>query len=125
MLSAIGLTAVWLAPHAYVALFGFALMGGGCSAVYPLAVSAAAQRIDRPAQVNVAALGQVTFIVFFLAPPLLGFVAEHLGIRTSYLVCLPLILYALFSVKALAPRRDARDAVPAPAGGLPSDHLPM
>ena len=86
VLSAIGLTAVWLAPHAYIALFGFALMGGGCSAVYPLAVSAAAQRTDRAAQVNVAALGQVTFIVFFLAPPLLCFIAEHAGIRTSYLV---------------------------------------
>jgi MFS family permease len=113
VLSAIGLTAVWLAPHAYIALFGFALMGGGCSAVYPLAVSAAAQRTDRAAQVNVAALGQVTFIVFFLAPPLLGFIAEHAGIRTSYLVCLPLIIYALFSVKALAPRRGTADAAAA------------
>jgi MFS family permease len=86
-------------------------MGAGCSAVYPLAVSAAAQRTDRAAQVNVAALGQVTFIVFFLAPPLLGFVAEHAGIRTAYLICLPLVVYALFSVKALAPRRDVGDPV--------------
>jgi Na+/melibiose symporter-like transporter len=125
VLSAIGLTAVWLAPHASIALFGFALMGGGCSAVYPLAVSAAAQRTDRAAQVNVAALGQVTFIVFFLAPPLLGFIAEHAGIRTSYFVCLPLIVYALFSVKALAPRRESQGAAQAPAGGMPSDHLPM
>jgi predicted MFS family arabinose efflux permease len=125
VLSAIGLTAVWLAPHAYVALVGFALMGAGCSAVYPLAVSAAAQRTDRAAQVNVAALGQVTFIVFFLAPPLLGFIAEHAGIRTSYLVCLPLIIYALFSVKALAPRRGWQGTAQAPAGGAHADHLPM
>ena len=111
ILSGIGIAAVWLAPHPYVALAGFALMGAGCSAVYPLAVSAAAQRTDRAAQVNVAALGQVTFIVFFLAPPLLGFVAEHAGIRTSYLICLPLVVYALFSVKALAPRRDVGDPV--------------
>ncbi|OBZ93358.1 major facilitator transporter [Pararhizobium polonicum] len=119
LLSAIGLCAVWLAPHPYIALLGFALMGGGCSAVYPLAVSAAAQRTDRAAQVNVAALGQVTFIVFFLAPPLLGFVAEHAGIRTSYLVCLPLILYALFSVKALASRGAAGNpaAAVSPAQG--------
>ncbi len=123
ILSAIGLTAVWLAPHPYIALFGFALMGGGCSAVYPLAVSAAAQRTDRPAQVNVAALGQVTFIVFFLAPPLLGFVAEHFGIRISYLVCLPLILYALFSVKALAPKRQVGPAVSPSMPG--ADHLPI
>ncbi|MGO6975041.1 MFS transporter, partial [Rhizobium johnstonii] len=95
------------APHPYVALAGFALMGAGCSAVYPLAVSAAAQRTDRAAYLNVAALGQMSFVVFFLAPPLLGFIAEHAGIRTSYLVCLPLIIYALFSAKALATRRAA------------------
>jgi MFS family permease len=99
-----GLCAVWLAPNPYVALFGFALMGGGCSAVYPLAVSAAAQRTDRPAHLNVAALGQMSFVVFFLAPPLLGFVAEHAGIRVSYLVCLPIIIAALCLTKALKPR---------------------
>lgn len=115
VLSGMGLAAVWLAPHPYVALFGFALMGAGCSAVYPLAVSAAAQRTDRLAQVNLAALGQVTFIVFFLAPPLLGFVAEHAGMRTSYLICLPLVVYALFSVKALAPRRGNDAAALAPS----------
>jgi MFS family permease len=115
VLSGMGLAAVWLAPHPYVALFGFALMGAGCSAVYPLAVSAAAQRTDRLAQVNVAAHGQVTVIVFFLAPPLLGFVAEHAGMRTSYLICLPLVVYALFSVKALAPRRGNDAAALAPS----------
>jgi len=99
-----GLCAVWLAPHPYVALLGFALMGGGCSAVYPLAVSAAAQRTDRPAHLNVAALGQMSFVVFFLAPPLLGFVAEHAGIRVAYLVCLPVIIAALCLTKALKPR---------------------
>jgi len=102
VLSAAGLTAVWLAPNSIVALFGFALMGGGCSAVYPLAVSAAARRTDQSAHLNVAALGQVTFIVFFLAPPLLGFVAEHLGIRNAYFICLPLVIGALLSVKALS-----------------------
>lgn len=104
ILSVGGLCAVWLAPHPYVALLGFALMGGGCSAVYPLAVSAAAQRTDRPAHLNVAALGQMSFVVFFLAPPLLGFVAEHAGIRVAYLVCLPVIIAALCLTKALKPR---------------------
>ncbi len=105
IVSAVGLCAVWLAPHPYIALLGFALMGGGCSAVYPLAVSAAAQRTDRASHLNVAALGQMSFVVFFLAPPLLGVVAEQLGIRTAYLVCLPVILGALVCVRALSGRR--------------------
>jgi hypothetical protein len=104
-LSIAGLATVWLAPHPFVSLAGFSMMGAGCSAVYPLAISAAAQRTDRPSHLNVAALGQISFVIFFLAPPLLGFVAEHAGIRNSYLACIPLIAYALFSVGALPARR--------------------
>jgi MFS family permease len=96
-LASLGALLVGIAPLPALALLGFALMGAGCSAVYPLAVSAAAQRTDRPAAVNVAALGQVSFVVFFLAPPLLGFVAEFLHIRASYLVCLPLLLAGLWA----------------------------
>lgn len=112
LLSAAGLAAVWLAPHPYVALVGFACMGAGCSAIYPLAVSAAAQRTDRAAHLNVAALAQMSFVVFFLAPPLLGFIAENAGIRISYLICLPIIIAALCLVGALAPRRDKAPQVP-------------
>lgn len=103
--AALGITMVWLAPHPYIALAGFALMGGGCSAVYPMAVTAAAQRTDRPSVINVAAVGQMSVVVFFLAPPLLGLVGEHWGIRNAYLVCLPLILASLLASRALAPRR--------------------
>lgn len=109
--AALGITMVWLAPHPYMALAGFALMGGGCSAVYPMAVTAAAQRTDRPSVVNVAALAQMSFVVFFLAPPLLGFVAEHWGIRNAYLVCLPLILASLLASPALAPKRRGSQAL--------------
>jgi Nitrate/nitrite transporter len=95
--ASIGALLVGIAPHPVLALAGFALMGAGCSAVYPLAVSAAAQRTDRPAAVNVAALGQVSFVVFFLAPPALGFVAEFVHIRASYLACLPLLIAGLWA----------------------------
>ena len=43
-LASIGVLMVGYAPVPWIALAGFALMGIGCSAVYPLAVSAAAQR---------------------------------------------------------------------------------
>lgn len=113
--SAVGVVAVGFAPHQAVAIIGFGLMGMGCSAVYPLAVSAAAQRTDRPAAVNVAAIGQVTFVVFFLAPPLLGTVAQYTGIRNSYLICLPIIALAFFALPALATRRPKEEgALPEP-----------
>lgn len=111
----LGCLMVSLAPHEYVALFGFMLMGIGVSSVYPLAVSAAAQRTDRPASVNVASLGQMTFVVFFLGPPLLGFVAEAFGIRTSYLVMVPLLGAALLAVGALSSRPSTVLSEPEPA----------
>lgn len=117
--ASLGALLVGTAPLPELALLGFALMGAGCSAVYPLAVSAAAQRTDRPESVNVAALGQVSFVVFFMAPPLLGFVAEYVNIRASYLVCLPLLLAGLWASSfALGTRKiePPKGLVPEPLG---------
>jgi MFS family permease len=115
LVAAAGLALVAVAPHPYAALAGFVLMGIGCSSVYPLAVSAAAQRTDRPASINVAALGQLTFVVFFVGPPMLGFIAEHFGIRFSYWACVPLIVAALLVVRALSDRPSPTPSVPEPA----------
>ncbi|SCB56959.1 Predicted arabinose efflux permease, MFS family [Rhizobium aethiopicum] len=98
----VGLLLVATAAHPGIALIGFGLTGIGCSSVYPLAISAAARRTDRPAPVNVAALGQTTFIVFFAGPPLLGFIAEYFGIRFSYWAVVPVVATALLITKALA-----------------------
>ncbi|MDH4439401.1 MAG: MFS transporter, partial [Rhizobium sp.] len=100
--ASIGLVIVAAAANPTMALVGFGLMGLGCSSVYPLAISAAARRTDRPASINVAALGQTTFVVFFAGPPLLGFIAEHAGIRFSYWTVLPVLLAALVVSRSLA-----------------------
>lgn len=92
---------VFFAPHPVVAYLGFALMGAGTSVVFPLAMSAAAQRHDRPAAINVAALSQLAFTAFLLAPPLLGLVAEAWGIRWAFGVCLPLVALSLWATRAL------------------------
>ena len=61
----------------------------------------------------------VSFVVFFLAPPLLGFVAEYLHIRASYLVCLPLLLAGLWASSFALSKRK----VEAPHG-LPPEPVP-
>lgn len=105
-LVAVGLLAVVIAPHPAAALTGFSFMGLGCSSIYPLAISEAAGRSDRSAAINVASLGQSTFLVFFVGPPVLGFVAEHFGVRLSYAVIMPVIFAALLVTKALAGNRS-------------------
>ncbi len=88
---ALGVLIIFFAPAPGVALLGFALIGAGTSAIFPLAMSAAAQRSDRPAAINVAALAQFSFVIFLLGPPLLGFVAEHAGLRWTFGLGLPLV----------------------------------
>lgn len=103
LLAVLGLGAVlvFFAGSPEMALAGFALMGAGSSVIFPLAMSAAAQRTDRPAAANVAALAQTSFVAFLLGPPLLGFVAQHFGIRWSFGIGVPLVLLSLTLADAL------------------------
>jgi MFS family permease len=80
--------------------------------MFPLAMSAAAQRTDRPAAINVAALAQFSFVTFLLAPPLLGFIAEHLGLRWTFGIGLPLIVlsFALAGALRSKPAKDTKKA---------------
>ena len=103
-----GVLFVFFSPAPALSLLGFALMGSGSSAVFPLAISAAAQRTDRPAAINVAALAQISFIIFLLGPPLLGFVAEHWGIRWSFGVGLPLVAVSLALAGSLGSKGPPR-----------------
>jgi MFS family permease len=111
-ITGIGAVTVFFAPAEWVALLGFALLGIGTSAIFPLAMSAAAQRTDRPAAINVAALAQTSFVTFLIAPPALGFIAEHFGIRWSFGIGLPFVILSLLAAGSLGSRRATRE-VPA------------
>ncbi|KRA47691.1 MFS transporter [Devosia sp. Root635] len=107
-----GVLLVFFAPVAWSAYLGFAMIGVGSSALFPLAMSAAAQQTDRPAAINVAALAQFSFTAFLLGPPLLGYVAEHFGIRWTFGVGFPLVLLGLATAQVLAPRRANKVVTP-------------
>lgn len=106
----IGVLLAFFASAAWVAYLGFALIGVGSSALFPLAMSAAAQQTDRPAAVNVAALAQFSFTAFLLGPPLLGFIGEHFGIQWVFGVGIPLVLLGFTTAHVLAPKSVLREA---------------
>ena len=83
------------------ALMGFLLMGGGSAVIFPLAMSAAAQRTDKTPEENVASLAQFVFVIFLLAPPILGIVGEHAGLRWSFALCFPLLVVSFFTISSL------------------------
>ena len=101
----LGCVTVVVSPWPILSLIGFAAMGLGTSAIFPLAMSAAAQRNDRASALNIAALAQFSFMIFLLAPPLLGYIAHGWGIRAAYAVALPFVLVSLVTAGALGKRR--------------------
>jgi MFS family permease len=107
----VGVVLVFLAPTAWAALLGFALMGMGTSVIFPLAMSAAAQRTDRAAATNVAALAQTSFVAFLLGPPLLGQVAQSFGIRWSFGIGIPLVVLSFVVASALRPGPAAKAGI--------------
>ncbi len=97
----VGAVIVFFSPVDWLSRVGFGLMGVGTSVIFPLAMSAAAQRTARPAATNVASLAQISFVAFLLGPPLLGYVAEHFGIRWSFGIGIPLVILSLVFAGAL------------------------
>ena len=89
-----------------IALLGFLLMGGGSAVIFPLAMSAAAQRTDKTPEENVASLAQFVFVIFLLAPPILGFVGEYFGLRWSFALCFPLLIISFFTIHSLNIQKD-------------------
>jgi MFS family permease len=100
----VGCVTVVVSPWPILSLIGFAAMGLGTSAIFPLAMSAAAQRNDRASALNIAALAQFSFMIFLLAPPILGYIAHGWGIRAAYAVALPFVLISLVTAGALGKR---------------------
>jgi len=100
-----GTVIAFLALSPLLSLLGFALIGIGCSVMFPLAVSTAAQMTDRPAAINVASMVQTAFVVFLLGPPLLGSLGEAYGAQWIYGFGAPLAILSIFTAGALAGRK--------------------
>jgi len=113
----LGTLIVFFSPYPILSLVGFALAGVGTSAIFPLAMSAAAQRTDRPAVINVAALAQNSFTIFLLGPPLLGGIAQVFGIRWSFGIGVPLIVLSFILAGALGKKPVPPSPVPEPVPG--------
>lgn len=70
----------------------FAALCFGMSVGFPLAISAAAARGDRPAATNVASLALFAYSSSLIGPLMVGFVADSAGLRMGLATVLPLII---------------------------------
>ena len=104
LVSLFGLALVVLSPNLTIALLGFACVGLGVCVSFPLSTSAAARLGDRPASENVAALTMTTQITLLGAPALLGYIASTFGIRSIFIVVVPVVAAAVFLARYLEPK---------------------
>ena len=88
----LGVILVILSTSSILAILGFLFMGAGSAVIFPMAISIAASRNDRPAETNVASLTQFAFGMFLLGPPILGFIGEAYSLRWSFSLCIPLLI---------------------------------
>ncbi|MBD7999904.1 MFS transporter [Oerskovia gallyi] len=109
-LAFVGLLVFTLVPNLWVALVGVVLWGMGAALGFPVGMSAAS---DDPAHaaVRVSVVSTIGYSAFFVGPPLIGFLAEHIGgYRPALLVIAVPLVIGLLVVNAAKP-------LPTAAGG--------
>jgi len=87
----IGITLFAFAPNITVAFLAAGIAGFGVANVYPLAMTAAAER-EGDAADNVAAVALLSFSAFLLAPPITGWLADLAGLRIALGLFAPLAI---------------------------------
>ncbi|HEX6111569.1 MAG TPA: MFS transporter [Geminicoccaceae bacterium] len=105
-LAAAGLGLTLLIGHPIVAVIGFGLVGAGISCVFPVVLSSAARAPDLPPSAAIAAVCTVGYFGFLLGPPMIGGLAELIGLPAA--LGLVVLLCALIAaLGSRAPRQHA------------------
>ena len=96
--AAVGIVLVVVGPWLPVALLGGVLWGAGAALGFPMVMSAAA---DDPvwAAPRLGVVTSIGYLAFLAGPPLVGFVADEVGVRRAVSV----VLVALVLMAVLAP----------------------
>ncbi|KJL35977.1 MAG: MFS transporter [Microbacterium sp.] len=87
----VGMILFVFAPNLPLIFVGAFLWGAGVSMGFPLGMSAAADDPARAAA-RVSAAATIGYVAFLAGPPLLGFLAEHIGLLPTLLVLVVLVV---------------------------------
>jgi MFS family permease len=85
ILTSIGLLLTVIQPQLPTSVFGFLLIGMGVSSVVPMVYSAAGKSKTMAAGTAITAVSSLGFMGFLIGPPAIGFIAEALSLRGSFL----------------------------------------
>lgn len=101
-LALVGLLLFTLSPSIWLALLGVVAWGMGAALGFPVGMSAASDDPARAA-VRVSVVATIGYSAFFMGPPLIGFLAEHVGYRAALLVIAVPVVVGLLVVGATRP----------------------
>lgn len=93
------------------AFIGFACVGVGVAAGYPLGVSAVAALDDEHEAANVAIMSTFALTGFLIGPPVIGFLADAYGLRFGFAAMIPGLILCLYLAKWLNPAIQPKDSV--------------
>ena len=100
--STLGIAIVVAAPSPLVAYGGFAVLGLGASVLVPTALALVRARARPGTRSRAIAWATVIgYGAFFLGPPLLGLIAQVVGLRMSFVVLGAAVLSSLIVLRAL------------------------
>jgi fucose permease len=108
-IAAAGLLASGLAPDAWLAIAAFACSGLGIANMVPIAFSAAGNQPGLSPGAGISLVTLIGYCGILVAPSTIGFVAEHIGFRVTF-VTLALFLTAVAMLSGRAAAADRRKA---------------
>ncbi|EOZ93282.1 major facilitator superfamily MFS_1 [Indibacter alkaliphilus LW1] len=79
-----GLILAVVFPSPLIATLGFLLVGLGVASIVPSAYSIAGRSKEFPPSVSLAMVSTLSFFGFLIGPPMIGFIAELLSLKTSF-----------------------------------------
>ena len=84
LLAAAGLLLAALAPSDTLAIVAFFIAGLGVANMVPIMFSAAGNYPGMPSSVAISIVTMVGYAGILVAPASIGFIAEHIGFRSTY-----------------------------------------
>ncbi|HEU4545390.1 MAG TPA: MFS transporter [Microlunatus sp.] len=108
ILTVLGFAVVLAVPSVVAAVVGFGIVGLGIAVLIPLAMHAADELPGLPRGFGLAVSGWMMRVGFLLTPPLVGLVADQVGLRWAFVVPAVLGLLAIGCAGLLAPAERRR-----------------
>ncbi|MGH3239111.1 MAG: MFS transporter [Spirillospora sp.] len=114
LVAALGLGSGLLAGHPVAAVAGFTLFGFGVAVVAPVTFSAAGNVPGVPAAAGIARVTGVGYLGLLGGPPVIGFIAQGVGL--TWALAVPVGLVGLIVLLAPATATATSSPAPVPAG---------